>query len=324
MPSIHLPRNWRIPEKDVTPEQVYLDRRRFLRAVGAAGMGLLAPWSLDKTSIGVADAADAASTELAKVFPAKRNTKFAVQDREMTREDIAARYNNFYEFTEEKTLVATLARNLKTRPWKVEVTGLVRNPRTFDIDDLLHEFAHEERIYRFRCVEAWAMVVPWAGFPFSELVRKVEPRAEARYVRMWTFLNPEWAPNQKNSDYPWPYFEGLTLAEAMNELTLLATGIYGHELPPQHGAPLRLVVPWKYGFKSIKSIVKMEFTDRQPSTFWNQLAPTEYDFYANVNPKVPHPRWSQASERLIGTRERAPTTLFNGYEASVAGLYKKP
>lgn len=319
MPSIHVPQSWKIPEREVTPEHVYLNRRRFLKAMGAAGAGILAGRALPNL---LAEETSGNAPKKLQTITAARNKKYTV-DRTLTREDIAGRYNNFYEFTEEKTMVATLAAKMITRPWLVEVSGLVRNPRTFDIDDLLREFPQEERVYRLRCVEAWAITVPWIGFLFSDLIKKVEPKAEAKYIRMLTFLNSEWAPNQKNKDYPWPYFEGLTLAEAQNELTILATGIYGHELPPQHGAPVRLVIPWKYGFKSIKSIVKIEFTDRQPSTFWNQLAPTEYDFYANVNPKVPHPRWSQATERLIGTRDRVPTILYNGYEEYVAGLYKK-
>ena len=199
--------------------------------------------------------------------------------------------------------------------------ALVEKPMTLDVDDLIKQMPLEERIYRFRCVEAWAMVVPWIGFPMKALLDKVQPKTDAKYVRMLTFLDPEMAPRQNSSRLPWPYFEGLTLAEAMNDLTILTVGIYGHILPPQHGAPIRLIVPWKYGFKSIKSIVSIELTNQKPRTFWNTLAPGEYDFDANVNPNVPHPRWSQASERMIGTGERLPTMIYNGYGSSVAHLY---
>ena len=200
--------------------------------------------------------------------------------------------------------------------------SLVDRPKVYDLDDLVRRMPLEERLYRFRCVEAWAMAVPWTGFPMKALINEVQPKSSARYVRMVTFQRPEQAPGQKSQPwYPWPYFEALTMEEAMNELTLLGTGIYGHALPKQHGAPIRLVAPWKYGFKSIKSIVSIEFTDKQPPTFWNKLAPSEYDFWANVNPNVPHPRWSQATERLISTGERVPSQLYNGYGEYVAHLY---
>jgi sulfoxide reductase catalytic subunit YedY len=198
---------------------------------------------------------------------------------------------------------------------------MVEKPMTLDVDDLVKQMPLEERLYRLRCVEAWAMVVPWIGFPMKALLEKVQPTADAKYVRMLTFLDQDMAPQQNNARLPWPYYEGLTLAEAMNDLTLLTVGIYGHILPPQHGAPIRLIVPWKYGFKSIKSIVSIELTDQKPRTFWNTLAPREYGFEANVNPNVPHPRWSQASERMIGTGERLPTVIYNGYGSSVAHLY---
>ena len=239
----------------------------------------------------------------------------------MTDEIVAATYNNYYEFTTSKSRVWQKVEKFRARPWEVEISGLVEKPMTLDVDDLIKQMPLEERIYRFRCVEAWAMVVPWIGFPMKALLEKVQPKADAKYVRMLTFLDPDMAPEQNNARLPWPYFEGLTLAEAMNDLTLLSVGIYGHILPPQHGAPIRLIVPWKYGFKSIKSIVSIELTDQKPRTFWNTLIPREYDFEANVNPNVPHPRWSQASERMIGTGKRLPTMIYNGYGSSVAHLY---
>ena len=257
----------------------------------------------------------------AQKLTAENNQNFTV-NRLMTDEVVAATYNNFYEFTLSKNSVWKRVHKFKTRPWEIEISGLVEKPMTLDIDDLIKQMPLEERIYRFRCVEAWAMVVPWIGFPMKALLEKVQPTADAKYVRMLTFLDPEVAPEQRDLRMPWPYFEALTLAEAMNDLTILTVGIYGHILPPQHGAPLRLIVPWKYGFKSIKSIVSIELTDQKPRTFWNTLAPREYDFEANVNPNVPHPRWSQANERMIGTGERLPTMIYNGYGSAVAHLYQ--
>ena len=236
---------------------------------------------------------------------------------------IAATYNNFYEFSSSKTNIWKLVERFETRPWEIEISGLVENPMKIDIDDLIKQMPLEERIYRFRCVETWAMVVPWIGFPMKALLEKVQPKNEAKYVRMTTFMDPDVAFQQNNGRLPWPYVEGLTLAEAMNDLAMLVVGIYGHILPPQHGAPIRLIVPWKYGFKSIKSIVSIEFTDKKPRTFWNVILPREYGFEANVNPNVPHPRWSQANEWLIPTRDVSyPTQIYNGYGEYVAHLYK--
>jgi sulfoxide reductase catalytic subunit YedY len=248
---------------------------------------------------------------------AQRHATFAVEG-PLTEETVASRYNNFYEFSSGKADVWKLAK-FSTQPWKVEITGLVHKPQTLDLEDLLRLMPLEERHYRFRCVEAWAMDVPWIGFPMHALLQRVEPMGNARYVRLTT---QDFRQGKVSlSPYPWPYNEGLTMAEAMNELTLLAVGIYGHVLPNQHGAPIRLITPWKYGFKSIKSIVRIELTEKQPATFWNTLAADEYDFWANVNPKVPHPRWSQATERLLDTGERRPTLLYNGYAEFVAHLY---
>lgn len=230
-------------------------------------------------------------------------------------------YNNYYEFSTDKEAVAQLAKDFDTTPWKVSIGGLVDHPKTFDIDELVNKFTQQERIYRLRCVEAWSMVIPWMGFPLAELLREVQPSADAKYVRFETLYDPEQMPGQKSAWYNWPYVEGLRLDEAMHDLAILATGLYGKPLPPQDGAPIRLVVPWKYGFKSIKSIVKIDLVDTMPVSLWMAAAPNEYGFYANVNPQVDHPRWSQASERRIGELRRRPTLMFNGYEEEVAHLY---
>jgi sulfoxide reductase catalytic subunit YedY len=235
--------------------------------------------------------------------------------------DDITHYNNFYEFTEDKQGVAVLAPQFHPTPWTVEVTGLVRHPQSFGLEDILKKFPQEERIYRLRCVEAWSMVIPWMGFPLSRLLDEVQPTSDARFVRFETVMRPEEMPGQKSFLYPWPYEEGLRLDEAMHDLTILATGLYGEALPVADGAPIRLVVPWKYGFKSIKSIVKIELVNEQPATFWNNISAREYGFYSNVNPDRPHPRWSQASERRIGELNRRPTLPFNGYADQVASLY---
>jgi sulfoxide reductase catalytic subunit YedY len=294
-----------------------LDRRRFLKgALGVLAGGIAGKSPLvaaaEKTSEKPAD-------RTLDLYPAKRNPNFTL-DRPLTEESVAATYNNFFEFGSTKT-IHWLAQRLNTRPWQVRVEGLVRKPRVFDIDDLIRSMPLEERLYRFRCVEAWAMAVPWTGFPFSALIKAVEPKSEARFVQMTTFLDRTVALGQLQFWYPWPYVEGLTIEEAMNELTLLGTGIYGKPLPKQHGAPIRLVVPWKYGFKNIKSIVAIEFVKERPHSFWEVVGPTEYGFWANVNPAFAHPRWSQASERIIGTNEKRPTQIFNGYGKWVASLY---
>jgi sulfoxide reductase catalytic subunit YedY len=236
-------------------------------------------------------------------------------------EDITG-FNNFYEFTTSKTGVVDVARDFVTSPWTVQVGGLVNKPTTFDLDDIQSRFPQEDRIYRLRCVEGWSMVIPWIGFPLAKMIEEVEPQSEAQYVRFETLLDPDQMPGQKSLPYPWPYVEGLRLDEAMHGLTILATGIYGKPLPPQSGAPVRLVVPWKYGFKSIKSIVKIDLVADQPTSTWMAVLPNEYGFYANVNPNVDHPRWSQATEQRIRESGRRPTLLFNGYEEEVAELYE--
>ncbi len=310
MAYLKIPKGWEIPEREATPEAAFLNRRKFLAAmgIGAIGASGILPRPLA--------AADA-------LYPAKRNPAYKL-DRPITDEQFATRYNNFYEFTEQKEDVWKLVNDFKPEPWTIDVSGLVRKPQKLDLDRLLRLIPLEERLYRHRCVEAWSMAVPWTGFPLKALIDLVEPKSEAKYVRMVTFFRPGQAPGQRTLlHYPWPYYEGLTMAEAMNELTFLVTGMYGHAVPKQNGAPIRLVVPWKYGFKTIKSIVAIEFTSEQPRTFWNDAAPREYHFLANVNPKVPHPRWSQATERVIDTGLMRPTLMYNGYGSFVASLYEK-
>jgi methionine sulfoxide reductase catalytic subunit len=307
---------WAIPEREATPESVYMDRRRFL--MGA--VGIMAGGIGGTALAGAAEKkAEEANDKTLDLYPAKRNPQFTL-DRPLTEESVAATFNNFYEFGSGKT-IHLFAQRLKTRPWQVRVEGLVRKPKVFDIDDLIRSMPLEERLYRFRCVEAWAMAVPWTGFPFSALIKAVEPTSEAQHVKLTTFLDRSVAYGQLQFWNPWPYVEGLTMEEAMNELSLLVTGIYGKPLPNQHGAPVRLITPWKYGFKNIKSIVSIEFVKERPNTFWETVGPTEYGFWANVNPEFSHPRWSQATERMIGTNERRPTQIFNGYGEWVAKLY---
>ena len=314
---IKRPRGWEIPESEATPEAVFLNRRRFIKGAGL-GAGAIAVGTPLLMSAGRSNAADADPS--ADLYPVMRNPAYKL-DRDITDEMVASTYNNFYEFGSHKR-IARAAQKLKIRPWTVELAGMVETEQTIDIDTLLRKMPLEERLYRHRCVEAWAMAVPWSGFPMKALVDLAQPLSGAKYVVMQTFLDPDMAPGQKQFWYPWPYVEGLTIEEATNELAFLVTGIYGKPLPRQFGAPLRLAVPWKYGFKSIKSIVRFEFTDQRPVSFWEEIQGKEYGFWANVNPDVPHPRWSQATEELIGTGKRVPTKLFNGYGEFVADLYK--
>jgi sulfoxide reductase catalytic subunit YedY len=305
-------RRWEIRESATTPESVFLDRRRFL-ALAGLGAGAIAA--------GVPHRARAEETSpIADLFPAKRNEAFKL-DRGITPEEINANYNNFYEFGSQKTVGAD-AQALVARPWTVSVGGMVAEEKTIDVDKLIRAMPVEERLYRHRCVEAWSMTIPWTGFPLRALVDWAEPTSAATYVRFETFMDPEMAPGQSQFWYPWPYVEGLTIAEATNDLAFMVMGAYGKTLADQFGAPLRLAVPWKYGFKSIKSITKITFTDERPTSFWEQLQASEYGFWANVNPEVAHPRWSQAQERVLHSGEMVPTLLFNGYAEEVAGLYK--
>ena len=300
-----------VRSSEITPKETYLSRRDFIKAAGvvAGSMALAAcaPEVADTTPESLAVDAGPKLTD-------ERNDPANTFD-EITN------YNNYYEFSTNKEAVARLSEDFTTTPWTVEVGGLVNKPKTFGVEDLLSMFPQEERIYRLRCVEAWSMVIPWNGFPLASLLKMVEPTSDAKYVRFVTVYRPEEMQGQGSPFYPWPYQEGLRLDEAMNDLTLLATGIYGETILPQNGAPLRLVVPWKYGFKSIKAITKIELVAEMPSTLWHTASSREYGFYSNVNPERPHPRWSQASERRIGELKRRPTLMFNGYAEQVAGMY---
>lgn len=305
----------KIYPSEITPEHIFFSRRKFLTGMGAFTASLL--------FLGGCGGKDSTSSTESTGFcdsAVASLTTDELGDKLTSCESIIS-YNNYYEFTTSKEGVARLAQDFKTSPWTVEVGGLVNKPRTFDMDDLRRKFDEEERIYRLRCVEAWSMVIPWLGFPLAKLLKEVEPTAEARYVRFETLYDPEQMPGQKSSVYKWPYVEGLRLDEAMNDLTILATGVYGKPHLPQNGAPIRLIVPWKYGFKSIKSIVRIDLVAEMPLSLWMDVAPNEYGFYANVNPDVSHPRWSQSSERRIGELERRRTLPFNGYAEEVAYLY---
>lgn len=308
-----------IKSSEITPEAVYNSRRQFMKGVGALALGAAALAACGAPADQAAAPASAANPG-ATAAPAGAARVDELGDPANSVQEIT-HYNNFYEFTTDKQRVAELAGTLRTRPWTVDVGGLVRNPRTFAIEDILSGFDQEERVYRLRCVEGWSMVIPWLGFPLNKLLAQVEPTSEAKYVRFETLLDPDQMPGQRSPWLEWPYAEGLRLDEAMHDLTLLATGLYGETLLPQNGAPLRLVTPWKYGFKSIKSIVKIDLIADQPSSLWMIAAPKEYGFYANVNPEVAHPRWSQRSERRIGESGRRETLMFNGYAEEVAGLY---
>jgi len=300
---------------EITPKSQYLSRRDFLKAAGiVTGTALLAACAPKVSE-------QAAGSEPEASAPSSTGKADELGDPANSFDDIT-NYNNFYEFSTDKQAVAGLSKNFKTEPWTVEVSGLVNNPKTYGVEDLLKLFPQEERIYRLRCVEAWSMVIPWNGFPLASLLKEVEPTSDAAYVRFESIHDPEQMPGQKSPFYDWPYQEGLRLDEAMNNLAILATGLYGEMMPNQNGAPIRLVVPWKYGFKSIKSIVKIELVDYQPDTLWRNAAPGEYGFYSNVNPEVSHPRWSQSSERRIGELGRRPTLMFNGYAEQVAYLYE--
>ena len=325
MNFIRVPKSWEISESKVTSQFSYYNRRRFLKTLVGAGIGA----SLT-TLVGCQKSASETALESTLNLPqlsAKPNPAFASVDRPITAQKLAGQYNNFYEFGGNKKIWLN-AQDLPTQDWKVEVTGLVKNPRTYDLDDIKQTFPLEERIYRFRCVEAWSMVLPWTGFPMRALVEAVEPTSDAKFVRFTSFYDPEitTGPGFHLGSLPWPYTEGLRLEEMANELAFFAVGIYGHELPKQHGAPIRAVLPWKYGFKGAKSIVKIEFLAQQPATYWNTLGPNEYGFEANVNPNQPHPRWSQATEKFVGkgsdfSWERKETLLYNGYEEYVGSLY---
>jgi sulfoxide reductase catalytic subunit YedY len=293
-----------IPSAELTDERVYLNRRQFMAAVGGVGaslaLGRLGPFTGQGGGLGWG---------------------LGPGEDKLTPYESITHYNNFYEFSTDKEEPAELAKNFKTRPWKVEIAGEVKKPAMYDFDDLIKPFTPEERVYRHRCVEAWSMVVPWLGIPLGSLIKRLEPTSRAKYVEFTTLLDPAQMPGQRRRVLDWPYTEGLRMDEAQHPLAILATGLYGKPLPNQDGAPLKLVVPWKYGFKGGKSIVRIRFLENQPATTWNLAAPDEYGFYANVNPEVDHPRWSQARERRLGELYKRPTLMFNGYADQVAGMY---
>jgi sulfoxide reductase catalytic subunit YedY len=311
---LKIAKDWEQTESAITPEAGYLKRRSMVKALGlAAASPVLAPLLTQAATQG---------------FPSKLNKKYLPpKGTKPTEYKYVTGYNNFYEFSTDKFEPRLLAnRGWKTEPWTLEIGGHVEKPLKLDVNALCKEMGIEMRVYRFRCVEAWSMVIPWDGFPLHKLIKKAKPTSKAKYVKFSTFFDKKAAPGfNRYPYYDWPYTEGLRMDEAMHELSFLAVGIYGRPIPNQNGAPVRLVVPWKYGFKCIKSLARIDFTDKQPSTLWNAAAPKEYGFYANVNPEVPHPRWSQARERVIGAAafaERIPSLKFNGYEKQVAPLYE--
>ncbi len=308
-------RGWELPERDTTPEEVYLNRRQLMAGLGAGAIGL---------GLG-AGFAGAAIDPSSQYYPAVKNPEFSSAGREITDETLNVTYNNFYEFGTSKR-ISRGAKALKVRPWEIKIDGEVEKPFTIGFDDLLKKVQLEERIIRHRCVEAWSMVVPWTGFPLKQLLALAKPKNSAKFIQFQTFLDPKTAPGQKKplfgGGFPWPYTEGLTMAEADNELSFMVTGAYGKPVANSMGAPLRLHCPWKYGFKSAKSINRITFTSKRPVGFWEEIQASEYGFWANVNPQVPHPRWSQAQERILGSNDKVPTVLFNGYGEYVADLYK--
>ena len=303
-------KNFNIKGGDITPQKIWIERREVLKMMGIIGIGM-----------STFDISSNANTK--NIRRSNKNLLYKVS-REITEEKFATTYNNFYEFGSSKNIWRS-AQKLSVDPWLIKIDGMGKNPIEIDIREVLPKVGGiEERIYRHRCVEAWAMTIPWEGFELSKLLRLCEPTTEAKYLRMETFFDDNIARGQKQSWYPWPYVEGITIEEAYNQLSFIATGIYGKELPKQNGAPLRLLLPWKYGFKSIKSIKRFTLTDQQPKSFWEYLQPKEYGFWANVNPNVPHPRWSQKTEKLIGEEIKiVPTQLFNGYSEYVSHLYPK-
>ncbi len=323
---IKAPRSWELPERLATPESIYLNRRELAKGIAAGSIiaaGAAIPFSSASADEEVIEQvnAQAASDPTADLYPAAMNESYADAGRPVTAEAENATYNNFYEFGSHKQIWQR-AEDLQRRPWAVTFDGMVEEEKTVDIDTLIRAMQLEERIYRHRCVEAWSMVIPWTGFPLKALVDFARPLGSAKYVVMQTFEDPDMASGQSQFWYPWPYTEGVTMAEAENDLGFIVTGTYGKPMANQFGAPLRLHLPWKYGFKSIKSIVRVTLTDEKPMTFWEELVPSEYGFWANVNPEVSHPRWSQATERVLGTNDRIPTELYNGYAEQVAGLYE--
>jgi sulfoxide reductase catalytic subunit YedY len=299
-----------IPSSEITDKKLYMNRRQFISAAAFAVTGFASSELLFQSD-----------AHAGQKLPVAKRGQFSIQE-EQTSFKNAAHYNNFYEFSTEKEDVADISRNFRTRPWAVSIEGHVKKPKIYDIDELMKLFPLEERVYRFRCVEGWSMVIPWIGFPLGDFIKRCEPTSKAKYVEFITLYDPKQMPGQRRGVLEWPYLEGLRMDEALHPLTLMALGMYGEVLPNQNGAPLRLVVPWKYGFKSIKSIVRIRFVEQMPITSWMKAAPNEYGFYANVNPDVDHPRWSQDRERRIGEFLKRKTLMFNGYAEEVAGMYK--
>ena len=332
MANIIVPPSWHDPHLKVTEESTYLNRREILKKMGLATGGILAstlffPSCAQGKSQEARQQVDNHFTfpGMEDLYPAERNTRYTT-DRPMTGEYDATHQNNFYEFINPRDAsiynVYKYVDDFDNRDWSFEVEGLVNKPGKYDLADVMKKIPLEERVYRFRCVERWAMVVPWTGFAFADLIRMFEPTNKAKYIRMVTYNNKEQMVGVKNQPwYPWPYFEGLRMDEAMNEMSFMATGLYGKPIPKQNGAPMRLVVPWKYGYKNIKSVVKFEFIDYEPETFWHKIAPREYGFYSNVDPERPHPRWSQAVEQMLGEDFERPTEKYNGYGEFVGKLY---
>ena len=315
---IKMPRGWELPEAAATPESAYWNRRSLMK--GLAAGTIFAAAALPAGRARAAKASDVpADDPSAKLYPFKKNEVFTL-DRALTDPEVNATYNNFYEFGSHKEIWKE-AQKLPIRPWMVTIDGLVDKKIEIAVDDLLAKMPLEDRLYRHRCVEAWAMTIPWSGFPLKALVEMAKPTSAAKFVVMETFMNPKVAPGQKQFWYPWPYVDGLTIEEATHDLAFIATGASGRPMAKQHGSPLRLAVPWTYGFKHVKSIVRFTFADKQPKTFWQTIQPQEYGFWANVNPDVAHPRWSQKTERLLGSGDRVPTQLYNGYGEFVAALY---
>jgi sulfoxide reductase catalytic subunit YedY len=317
----------KIRSSEITPERVYLSRRKFMKGLGAIALGSAAlaacgaPASTSTQSTQGSSATPLAATTGAAA-PSQLPTPYPSGPAEkLTAWDDITNYNNYYEFSEEKEPVADLAKNFKTRPWTVQVGGFVNNPKTYAFDDLIKKFPAQERVYRHRCVEGWSMVMPWTGFPLNGILKEADPTSQGKFVRFTSIMAPDQMPGQNDQTFQWPYTEGLRLDEAMHDLTFVVTGLYGKPLPNQDGAPLRIAVPWKYGFKSAKAIVKIDLVADAPTTLWMAAAPDEYGFYSNVNPNRPHPRWSQATERRIGEDGRRSTIIFNGYGDEVAHLY---
>ena len=301
---------WNIENQYITDEKIFNSRRKILKNLALGSLFYAGMSSIPKNVLSQSNL----------YYPPKVNDLYKV-NRPITKESDATTYTNFYEFGSSKNIWRRAAK-MKTSPWTITVDGLVKKPLTIDIDDLLRKIGGiEERVYRFRCVESWSMTVPWSGFSLNKILSLVEPSSDAKFIKFETFYEPDIAPGQKQKWYPWPYQEGITIDEAKNDLSFIATGIYGKKLPNQNGAPLRLVIPWKYGFKSIKSIVKISFVSSRPKGLWEKIAPAEYGFWANVNPQISHPRWSQSTEQQLGIEGRVPTVIYNGYGPQVASLY---